>query len=51
MTSRIQAWNVYNRGGYCIDTVFFDADMTADEVLRSLIEHDGYSYSIRVRKA
>jgi hypothetical protein len=42
-------WNVY-RNGRLIDTVFFDADISASEVKRSLVEHDGYPPNIIVRK-
>jgi len=31
------------------DTVFFDADMTVEEVMRSLIDHDHYPSDIQVR--
>lgn len=30
------------------DTVYFDADMDAEAVRRSLIEHDSYPHDIRV---
>jgi hypothetical protein len=33
-----------------VDTVFYSSSMTAEEVRRSLINHDGYSESIRVVK-
>ena len=42
-------WNVYLRGRL-IDTVWFDADLTADEVKRSLVNHDGYDPEIEVRQ-
>lgn len=42
-------WNVYLRGRK-IDTVWFDADMTADDVKRSLVNHDGYDAAITVRR-
>ena len=58
-----KAWNVYSCGDAptsaqpktskrprCIDTVFFDADMDADAVTRSLIGHDGYPSDIEVRE-
>ena len=32
-----------------VDTVFFDASMDADEVKRSLVDHDGYDPNIMVR--
>jgi hypothetical protein len=44
-----QAWNVYLRGRK-IDTVFYDADITADDVRRSLINHDSYDARIIVRR-
>jgi hypothetical protein len=43
------AWNVYLRGKL-IDTVFFTTDYTAEEVRRSLIDHDGYDSGITVRR-
>ncbi len=33
-----------------IDRVFYDEDMSAEEVRRSLVNHDGYSPDITVRK-
>ena len=47
-----QAWDV-TRGDSrkIIDTVFYDADCTADYVRRGLVEHDGYPADIKVRKA
>ena len=36
--------------GRVIDTVFFDADMDADTVRRSLIDHDGYDASLTVKR-
>ena len=46
------AWNVYLRGKL-IDTVFYSASakVTADEVYRSLVNHDGYDPGIRVSRA
>lgn len=41
------AWAVRLRGKE-IDTVFFDEDMEAGDVLRSLIGHDGYDPAITV---
>jgi hypothetical protein len=45
------AWNVYLRGKN-IDTVFYSptAKVTADEVKRSLVNHDGYDPAITVRR-
>jgi hypothetical protein len=43
-------WNVYLRGKL-IDIVFYNRGMTADEVRRSLIDHDNYDSGIHVRKA
>ena len=42
-------WNVYLRGKL-IDTVWFGDDMTAEEVKRSLVNHDGYDPRIEVRR-
>lgn len=42
-------WNVY-QGGKLIDSVFYSADVTADDVRRSLINHDGYPSDITVRR-
>ena len=44
-----QAWNVY-LNGKLIDTVFFTPDMGADDVKRSLVNHDGYDSGITVRR-
>jgi hypothetical protein len=33
-----------------IDTVFYDCDMSADEVKTSLVNHDGYNPAISVVK-
>lgn len=43
------AWNV-SLNGRRIDKVFYSPDMTADEVRRSLINHDGYDSGIKVTK-
>ncbi len=43
------AWNVY-LNGKLIDTVFYDADIDADTVRRSLINHDGYDPGITIRR-
>lgn len=45
-----QTFDIYLHNKH-IDTVFFDEDMTAEEVKRSLINHDGYHPKIVVRKA
>lgn len=42
-----QAWNVY-LNGKLIDTVFFVPSMEADDVKRSLVNHDGYDPAITV---
>lgn len=47
------AWNVWlpnGKGGRArlVDTVWFDADMDAEAVRRSLIDHDGYDPRITV---
>jgi hypothetical protein len=36
--------------GIWVDTVFFDSKMTADEVRKSLINHDGLPENIFVRR-
>ncbi len=45
----MQAFNVY-LGSRCIDTVFANG-YTAEEMRRSLVDHDGYDPRIRVTKA
>ena len=48
---KVQAWDVYLRGKN-IDTVFYtDKSITADEIKRSLVDHDGYDPNIVVKKA
>ena len=50
------AWDVYDRQGKLIDTVFHNkrADggklITSDDVKRGLVKHDGYPIDIRVRR-
>jgi hypothetical protein len=44
-----QAWNVYFAISK-IDTVYFNSTMSAEEVKKSLVSHDGYHANIRVRK-
>ena len=44
---RMIAFDVYLKGKH-IDTVFYDADMSALDVRRSLIDHDGYNECIIV---
>ena len=47
-----KAWNVFvehNGCEYRVDTIWFDARDTADEVLKSVVEHDGYSPAVYVR--
>lgn len=48
-TGAHQAWNVYLHGKK-IDTVFWVPSADADEVRRSLINHDGYDPAITVRR-
>lgn len=43
------AWDVY-LFNELIDTVWFDCDMKAVDVRESLVNHDGYDRSIRVKK-
>jgi len=47
----VKAFSVYLRGKE-IDTIFYgdDSTETADDVRRSLINHDGYDSRITVRK-
>lgn len=45
----MDAYDVYQKGKV-IDTVFFDGCMSAREVEKSLIEHDGYPCNIRIKK-
>lgn len=42
-----KGWDVVHRGRV-VNRVFFDSDMSADEVRRSLVEHDGFPADIRV---
>jgi hypothetical protein len=44
-----QAWNVYLNGKK-IDTVFCSPKDDAEDVKRSLIDHDGYDAGITVRR-
>jgi hypothetical protein len=46
----MKAYDVY-LNGRLIDTVFWDNTSGVDEVLRSLINHDGYDPSIEVKNA
>jgi hypothetical protein len=43
------AFNVYFKGKK-VTTVFADSDMTAADVKRGLVNHDGYSSSVKVVK-
>lgn len=43
-----RGWDVFLRGKH-IDTVFFDKDIPAEDVKRSLVNHDGYDPAIKVR--
>lgn len=45
----MQAWNVLV-GSNVIDTVYYDADCSADYVRDGLINHDGYPHNITVQK-
>jgi rubrerythrin len=42
----VKAWDVFLEGKI-IDTVYFDEDIEADQVMDSLINHDGYDPRIR----
>lgn len=53
MGKRMNKWLVYQYSikSYrweCIDEVYFTPDCSADYVKNSLVNHDGYSYSIKV---
>jgi len=50
MAKRTTKWNVY-LGNKLIDSVFGYETYTADEVRKSLVNHDGYDSGIRVVKA
>lgn len=43
-------WDVYDEGEW-IDTVWFDPDMEAYDIRRSLIDHDRHKESITVSPA
>lgn len=45
----MNAWNVYLNGRY-IDTVYYDKKYDNEDVRMSLINHDGYSHRITVRR-
>lgn len=47
-TSAHVAFDVYNRRGLKLTTVFYVPGVTAEEVKRGLVEHDGYTSSIVV---
>lgn len=44
----MKAWLVYLRGKH-IDTVFFMASCSAEDVRKALIEHDNYDPAITVK--
>lgn len=46
----MNAWDIYLGDTY-IDTVFYNSNLDAEYVRRSLIEHDNYNPHITVRKA
>lgn len=46
----IMFWDVYLNGKY-IDSVWYTKECDAEYVRSSLINHDGYHYLIKVRKA
>jgi len=45
----MQAWNVFV-GQNLIDTVYYDADCSAEYVREGLINHDGFPANITVKK-
>lgn len=46
---KMQCWDVYS-GTTWLDSVFFDYATSAEEVKKSLIEHDGYPPNIEVKQ-
>ncbi len=47
--SKMSSFDVTLNGKW-MDTVFYDSDISAEEVKKSLIEHDGYNPGIVVRR-
>lgn len=47
---KMQGWDVIV-GGRVVNTAFYDSDMDAETVRRSLIDHDGYDEGITIRQA
>ena len=45
----MKAWDVVNRYGNVIDTVWYTLTMTAEEVRTSLIKHDLHDSDITVK--
>lgn len=45
----MQAWNIFLLGNY-VDTVHYDADMSEERVLSSLINHDGFDNRIYIER-
>ena len=48
-TMKSQEFKIYENSKW-FDSVWYDGDMTTQEVKRSLINHDGYSSSIQVER-
>ena len=46
---RSRGFDVY-LNGKLIDTVWFDVDMSIEEMKKSLVEHDGYNPNIEVKE-
>ena len=44
---KMTKFKVYDKG-YLVEEVWFTCSMTAEEVKRALVDHDGYSPDIRV---
>lgn len=42
-------WDIYYRDEL-IDTIWFSKSISAEEVVRELIRHDGFPYGIHVQK-
>ena len=46
---RSKGFDVY-LNGKLIDTVWFDVDMSIEEIKKILVEHDGYNPNIEVKE-
>lgn len=48
-SKRFNSWDVYNAWGW-VTRVYYDSDMSAQDVKQGLVQHDGYPSNIRVEK-